>query len=112
MRICYLTCGFVDLQPSIRGCTALIETRIAGAMLLLSALLPSWKLACDAANKSPKTIISYLDSAKRSLPRSTGGLPLEPGAFAPSWWPSATACDRTSPASAAKRYPNRCVYFH
>jgi hypothetical protein len=34
-------------------------------MMLLSALLPSWKLAFDAAGKSPKTISSYLDSAKR-----------------------------------------------
>jgi hypothetical protein len=33
--------------------------------MLLSALLPSWKLALDAAGKSPKTISSYLDSAKR-----------------------------------------------
>jgi hypothetical protein len=34
-------------------------------MMLLSALLPSWRLAFDAAGKSPKTISSYLDSAKR-----------------------------------------------
>jgi hypothetical protein len=33
--------------------------------MILTALLPSWKLALDAANKSPKTIVSYLDSAKR-----------------------------------------------
>ncbi len=46
-------------------------------MMLLSALLPSWKLALDAANKSPKTIISYLDSmAYQNL--TTEGLPLEP----------------------------------
>ncbi len=45
--------------------TALMETRIAGVMLLLSGLLTSWKLALDAASKSPKTTISFLDSARR-----------------------------------------------
>ena len=49
MRICYLTCGFGDLQRSLGVCTALMETRIAGVMLLLSGLLTSWKLALDAA---------------------------------------------------------------
>jgi hypothetical protein len=45
----------------------------------LSALLPSWKLALDAAGKSPKTISSYLDSAKRlEAYLTTEGLPLEP----------------------------------
>ena len=33
--------------------------------MILTALLPSWKLALDAANKSPKTITSYLDTPKR-----------------------------------------------
>jgi hypothetical protein len=48
-------------------------------MMLLSALLPSWKLAFDAAGKSPKTISSYLDSAKRlEAYLTTEGLPLEP----------------------------------
>jgi hypothetical protein len=65
VQICYLTCGFVDLQRSVGVCTALMEARIAGVMLLLSGLLTSWKLALDAATKSPKTIISFLDSAKR-----------------------------------------------
>jgi hypothetical protein len=32
-------------------------------VVLLSALLPSWKL--DLAGKSPKTTSPYLDSAKR-----------------------------------------------
>jgi hypothetical protein len=47
--------------------------------MLLTALLPSWKLALDAASKSPRTIISYLDSAKRleAYPAAEG-LPLEP----------------------------------
>ena len=77
-------------------------------MLLLPALLPSWKLACDAASKSPKTIISYLDSAKRSLPRSTG-TSLRTGGIRTFL---VAECDRTSPAPAAKRCPNRGVYFH
>jgi hypothetical protein len=48
-------------------------------MMLLSALVPSWKLALDAAGKSPKTISSYLDSAKRlEAYLTTEGLPLEP----------------------------------
>jgi len=47
-------------------------------VLRLSTLLPSWKLALDAANKSPKTIISYLDSVKRlEAYLATAGLPLE-----------------------------------
>jgi hypothetical protein len=32
---------------------------------VLSDLKPCWMLALDAASKSPKTIISYLDSVKR-----------------------------------------------
>lgn len=41
--------------------------------------MPSWKLALDAANKLPKTIISYLDSAKRlEAYLAAEGLPLEP----------------------------------
>ena len=48
-------------------------------MMLLSALLPSGKLALDAAGKSPKTISSYLDSAKRlEAYLTTDGLPVEP----------------------------------
>ena len=48
-------------------------------VMLLSALMPSWKLALDAAGKSPKTISSYLDSAKRlEAYLTTEGLPLEP----------------------------------
>ena len=44
--------------------------------MLLSALLPSWKLALDAAGKSPKTISSFLDSAKRlEAYLTTEGLP-------------------------------------
>ena len=48
MRICYLTCGFVNLT------------------------------LLDAASKSPKTIISYLDPAKRleAYPAG-GGVPLK-----------------------------------
>ena len=47
-------------------------------MTLSSALLPSWKLALDAANKAPKTISSYLDSAKRlEAYLAAEGLPLE-----------------------------------
>ena len=33
--------------------------------MILTALLPSWELALDAANKSPETIVSCLDSVKR-----------------------------------------------
>jgi hypothetical protein len=48
-------------------------------MMLSSALLPSWKLALNAAGKSPKTISSYLDSAKRLEAYLTAdGLPVEP----------------------------------
>ena len=79
-------------------------------MLLLSALLTSWKLALGAANKSPKTIISYPDSAKRlEAYLAAEGLPLEPGGIRAFL---VAECDRTSPASAAKHYRNLCVHLH
>jgi site-specific recombinase XerD len=77
--------------------------------MVLTALLPSWKLALDASNKSPETIKSYLDSVKRLeeyLARE--GLPLDaPGirGFL------AAERDRTTAASAAKHYRNLSVYF-
>jgi site-specific recombinase XerD len=78
--------------------------------MLLSALLPSWKLALDAASKSPRTISSYLDSAKRlEAYLTTEGLPLEPEgihAFL------VAERERTTSASAAKHYRNLHVYFH
>jgi site-specific recombinase XerD len=78
--------------------------------MILAALLPSWKLALDAANKSPKTIISYLDSVKRlEAYLAAEGLPLESPAIRAFL---AAERDRTSPASAAKHYRNLCVYFH
>jgi integrase/recombinase XerD len=78
--------------------------------MLLSALLPSWKLALDAANKAPKTINSYLDSAKRlEAYLAAEGLPLESPSIRAFL---AAERDRTSPASAAKHYRNLCVYFH
>src|SRR5215472_16989143 len=80
----------------------------------LSALLPSWELDLTAARKSPKTIRSYLDSA-RALSRyltehgmtndveSTG--PQEIRAFL------ASEIRRTSAASAQVHYRNLRVYF-
>ena len=66
----------------------------------LSALLPSWKLALDAAGKSPKTISSYLDSAKRlAAYLTTEGFPSNPKASAPSWSLSASAPRRPRPRS-------------
>lgn len=78
--------------------------------MLLSALLPSWKLALDAANKSPKTISSYLDSIKRlEAYLAAEGLPLESEGIRGFL---AAERDRTSPASAQKHYRNLRVYFH
>lgn len=78
--------------------------------MILTALLPSWKLALDAANKAPKTITSYLDSVKRlEAYLSTEGLPLEPDSIRGFL---AAERDRTSPASAAKHYRNLRVYFN
>ena len=77
--------------------------------MLLSALLPSWKLAFDAAGKSPKTITSYLDSAKRlEAYLATEGLPLEPDRH------PCLPGRRTRPHvhSAAKHHRNLRVYFH
>jgi site-specific recombinase XerD len=78
--------------------------------MLLSALLPSWKLALDAAGKSPKTISSYLDSAKRlEAYLTSAGLPLEPEGIRAFL---VAERGRTTPASAAKHYRNLRVYFH
>jgi len=77
--------------------------------MILTALLPSWKLALDAANKSPKTITSYLDTPKRlAAYLDREGLTLGPAAIRRFL---AGERDRTSPASASKRYRNLCVYF-
>ncbi len=78
--------------------------------MILTALLPSWKLALDAANKSPKTITSYLDSVKRLEAYLTDHeLPLEAASIR--GFLSAER-GRTSPASAAKHYRNLRVYFN
>lgn|SRR5215467_3086301 len=80
----------------------------------LTAMLRSWRLALDAARKSPKTIRSYLDSV-RALSRylaehgmtndveSTGAPEIR--AFL------ATEIQRTSAASAQVHYRNLRVYF-
>ena len=71
--------------------------------------MPSWKPALDAANKSPKTIISYLDSAKRlEAYMAAEGLPLEAEGIRGFL---AAERNRTSSASAAEHYWNLCVYF-
>ena len=78
--------------------------------MLLSALLPSSKLALDAASRSPKTISSYLDSAKRLEAYLTiKGLPLEPEGIRGFL---VAERERTTPASAAKHYRNLRVCFH
>jgi site-specific recombinase XerD len=77
--------------------------------MILTSLLPSWKLALDAANKSPKTISSYLDSVKRlEAYLASERVPLEPPAIRAFL---AAERERTSPPSAAKHYRNLCVYF-
>ncbi len=78
--------------------------------MILTALLPSWELALDAANKSPKTITSYLDTPKR-LAAYLAANDLELGAPGIRAF-LASERDRTSPASAAKHYRNLCVYFN
>jgi hypothetical protein len=61
--------------------------------MILTALLPSWKLVLNAANKSPKTIVSYLDSVKRlEAYLATQEMPLDaPGIPGGSWLLSGTA---------------------
>src|SRR5690242_11640544 len=77
--------------------------------MILTALLPSWKLALDAANKSPKTIVSYLDTAERlEAYLSAEGLPLDAASIRGFL---AAERDRTTSASAGKHYRNLCVYF-
>jgi site-specific recombinase XerD len=78
-------------------------------MTILTALLPSWELALDAGNKSPTTITSYLDSAKRlAAYLGSENLELAPPAIRAFL---AAERDRTSPASAQKHYRNLHVYF-
>jgi len=68
--------------------------------MILTALLPSWKLGLDAANKSPKTITSYLDTPKRlAAYLDREGLPLGPPAIRGF---HAGERDRATPASASK----------
>src|SRR5215469_14908645 len=77
--------------------------------MILTALLPSWKLALDAANKSPKTIVSYLDSVKRlEAYLAAEEMPLDSPSIRSFL---AAERDRTTPASAAKHYRTLCVYF-
>jgi integrase/recombinase XerD len=88
--------------------------RASDPQVPLSALLPSWELDLSAARKSPKTIRSYLDSA-RALSRyltehdltndveSTGAPEIR--AFL------ASEIERTSAASAQVHYRNLRVYF-
>jgi integrase/recombinase XerD len=79
-------------------------------VMILTALLPSWKLALDAANKSPKTITSYPDSVKRLEAYLTEAeLTLDPASIRAFL---AAERERTSPASAAKHYRNLRVYFN
>jgi hypothetical protein len=95
----YLTCGFVDLLPRVGACSALIGPSGAGNV---TALLPSWKLALGAASKSPRTINSKLDSAKRlEAYLTTEGLPLEPEGIRAFL---VAERERTTSASAAKHY--------
>jgi len=77
--------------------------------MILTDLLPSWELALQASNKSPGTITSYLDTAKRlAAYLASERQELDaPGirAFL------AAERDRTTAASAAKHYRNLSVYF-
>jgi hypothetical protein len=41
-----------------------LQPRISGAPARLSGLLPSWQLALESDNKSPKTIKGYLASVR------------------------------------------------
>ena len=48
--------------------------------MLLSALLPSWKLAARRRERIPRTILSYLDAVKRLEAYLSAELPLDPPA--------------------------------
>jgi len=77
----YLTCGLADSAPSSDVSTPLVETSARGVVVTLTAMPPSWKLALDAADKSPNTITFYLDSVKRlEAYLASEGLLLEPQA--------------------------------
>jgi len=75
----------------------------------LTGLLPSWELALDAANKSPKTIRSYLDSVRKLDAYLTAQhmAPDAPGIRA--FLAAETA--RTSAVSAQVHYRNLRVFF-
>jgi site-specific recombinase XerD len=77
--------------------------------MFLTGLLPSWELALSASNKSPATIVSYLDSVKRLDEFLTAqGLDLGPGAIRAFL---AAERQRTSAGSAQKHYRNLSVFF-
>ncbi len=75
----------------------------------LMGLLPSWELALDAANKSPNTIVSYLDSVRRLdawlVKHDQAPTPAGIRGFL------AAERDRTSAYSAQKHYRNLSVFF-
>jgi site-specific recombinase XerD len=77
--------------------------------MILTGLLPSWELALDGANRSPKTIKAYFDSVRRlDAYLAKDGLPLD----APSIRAFLVAeRDRTSPESSAKHYRHLHAFF-
>lgn len=73
----------------------------------LPALIPSWRLSLQAANKSPRTVQSYVESADQFVAfLSTRGMPLTPDTIAREHveaWIS-HLLDHWKPATAAVRF--------
>src|ERR1700722_6463282 len=80
----------------------------------VAGLLPSWQLALESANKSPKTIKDYTSSI-RALTAflRDNGMPDDVEKVGPENIRAflGTQRERTSPASAQKHYRNLHVYF-
>src|ERR1700722_14524595 len=92
-----------------------IQQRIGEPDMSLTSLLPSWELALDSANKSPKTIKSYTASV-RALSRYLRANDMPDG-------PDETGTEhiraflvaereRTTPAYSQQHYRNLSVFFH
>ena len=91
MQTCYLTCGFVNLLCSADACSPLTEFWVAGVMMSAHSVAVL-EAGARRASKSPKTIISRLDPAKRlEAYLAAEGVPLEDEASVASRPPSATA---------------------
>ena len=85
-----------------------------GAVVILTALLPSWQIALDSANKSPQTIKDYVASVRKLATfLQDHGMPDDLEAVDAEHILAflVEERERTSAASAQKHYRNLHIYF-